>query len=656
MTWMAKLYQTYEQALKLNLADEDKLMPISHTLQNAHINIVIDAQGNFKRAKVLENPQIILPATESSAGRSSGEAPHPLADKLQYVAKDYAQYGGLKKAYFESYRSQLTNWCDSQFTHPKAKAIYQYIEKGQVIADLIKSQIVHVDDSNVLRTNWPFEATAEKPIPHLFKVLPKEKGHFEQGSALVCWTVESDGDPSADTWNDPTLQESWIAFDASRGTEEDVCYVTGAKVPLAVNHPAKLRHSGDKAKLISSNDTSGFTYRGKFIDGAEAVGISFEVTQKAHNALRWLIARQGHRIVDQAIVAWSVSGKPIPDPMADSYSLIDWDDLEEVEIVDIKENNSVKDYSNDLGQSYAVKLNKKMAGYLVESGNSDNVIIMAMNSATPGRMSIVYYREYFINQFINQVEAWHQEFAWQQRHVINLPAVNGKKPKTKVIWRISSPLLGVIAETAYGKTLTDSLKKNIYERLLPCIVEKRPLPIDILNMCVQRACNPMAGEYWEWEKSLGVACALYRGFYHRLSIQTKRRNYQMSLETDNTSRDYLYGRLLAVAENIEQFALSISDEKRPTTAERLMQRFADRPASTWRNIELALNPYMQKLQTNRRGFWVNRKRELDVIINSFKTDDFTSDKKLSGEFLLGFHCQRQHLQNKQPTENQDNQE
>ncbi len=99
MSWMATLYETYEQGMLLDLPGE-KLMPISHTLQNAHINIVIDNDGNFKRASVLKKTQVVLPATEKSAGRSSGEAPHPLADKIQYVAKDYPHYGGKKKAYF----------------------------------------------------------------------------------------------------------------------------------------------------------------------------------------------------------------------------------------------------------------------------------------------------------------------------------------------------------------------------------------------------------------------------------------------------------------------------------------------------------------------------------------------------------------------------
>ena len=124
----------------------------------------------------------------------------------------------------------------------------------------------------------------------------------------------------------------------------------------------------------------------------------------------------------------------------------------------------------------------------------------------------------------------------------------------------------------------------------------------------------------------------------------------MSLEVDNTSRDYLYGRLLAVAERVEKIALSVANEKRITTAERLMHRFADRPYSTWRTIELALKPYMQRLQGSKSGFLNNQLTLLDEIMDTFDGDEFSSDQKLSGEFLLAYHCQRQFFRNKAEAE------
>lgn len=124
----------------------------------------------------------------------------------------------------------------------------------------------------------------------------------------------------------------------------------------------------------------------------------------------------------------------------------------------------------------------------------------------------------------------------------------------------------------------------------------------------------------------------------------------MTLEHDRTSRDYLFGRLLAIAEHIEEIALYVGQESRDTQAARLMQRFADRPASTWRTIELALTPYKTRLQTKRSGFLHNMKNLLDQVIGTFQGDDFINDAKLSGEFLLGYHCQRQELKNKKTTD------
>ncbi len=294
MSWMAKLYDTYETGMGLDLPDKNKLMPISHTLQNAHINIVIDINGCFKRAEVLEKTQVVLPATEKSAGRSSGEAPHPLADKLQYIAKDYPEYGGRKKSYFPGYESQLAEWCSSEYENKKAEAILKYIRKGQVIEDLVSAHVLHIDESQKLMAYWPDEE--DKNPPQIFKVLPaipknkrqnKDKVEIEPGDALVCWSVEKEGEPNSDTWRDERLQQSWIDYNSRTGDISDFCFITGNSSPIAVNHPAKLRHTGDKAKLVSANDSSGFTFRGRFTDpnGRQTTSVSYEVTQKAHNGV-----------------------------------------------------------------------------------------------------------------------------------------------------------------------------------------------------------------------------------------------------------------------------------------------------------------------------------------------------------------------------------
>jgi CRISPR-associated protein Csd1 len=249
---------------------------------------------------------------------------------------------------------------------------------------------------------------------------------------------------------------------------------------------------------------------------------------------------------------------------------------------------------------------------------------MALDSATPGRMAITFYRELKGSEFLDRIETWHEQYAWPQ----NL----GKDARF-----VGAPAPGTIAEVAYGARLDDKLRKATVERLLPCIIDGQPMPLSLVTAATRRAAGRAGLNPWEWEKCFGVACGLFRGY-----SKSKGKEYQMALEEQRTTRDYLYGRLLALADNIEGYALRQAEENRDTTAARLMQRFADRPSSTWRNIELALVPYKSRLRTSAKGlgFLARRERLLDEIQCLFGPDDFTSDRPLTAEFLLGFHCQR----------------
>lgn len=675
MSWMQSLYQTYEEGMKLDIAEELKPMPISHTVQNAHINIIVDGKGNFRRAKVLEKTQVVLPATEKSAGRSSGEAPHPLADKLQYVAADYSSCGGVKAAYFEGYRQQLEEWCASAHSHPSAQAVLAYVSKGHIIADLAAQGIVQLDNNGKLLRTWLDE---ESEPPLLFKVLPKEKGVLDQGNALVCWTVEDDHIKCPETWKDGSLQQQWIAYDSDNAGTQGLCYVSGEIQPLALSHPAKLRHSGDKAKLISSNDLSGFTFKGRFTDskktieghGLQPASVGVITTQKAHNALRWLIGRskQAFRNGDQVIVAWAVSGKSIPSPLVATTELdlesagtdMDLDDFDEVADYSpptLDKSDGSQDHSTDLGHSFAAKLTRYMHGYRATLSDTDQISIMAIDSATPGRMGITYYREILPQTYLDRITQWHTDMAWHQRAVIEIPQKRGMS-KSQITWPISAPSPYTMLMVIHGDVIksNESLKKQFYERLIPCVLEGQAIPYDLVKLSIARASNPNGQDHWEWERSLGVACSLYRGFHLRHPRTEQRKDFAMSLDTSNTSRDYLYGRLLALAERLEEVALWAAGVNRPTTANRLMQRFSSRPYETWLTIYKQLDPYMRQIKMSRPGFLSNINKELDEVMDLFEHDDFISPKPLSGEFLLGFHCQRIALSQKSETKSETHSE
>ena len=650
MSWMQKLYRTYESILEQGVTDDaEPLTPVGHTIQNAHIVIVIDGQGNFQTARVMPpKTAILLPATESSENRTSGEAPHPLADKIQYVAKDYTDYGGEKKAYFDGYLKQLKAWCESPFAHPKVQAVLNYVAKGRVVADLVESGIFQLDSGNKVLNKWGADGDA----PPIFSVLPKTKGEIEFGSALVCWQVEIAGDVHSQTWTDKTIQQSWADYAASEKAEKGFCLVQGKEAVISTMHPAKLRHTGDKAKLISSNDTAGYTFRGRFATAEEAASVSADVSAKAHSALRWLISRQGIRNGDQVTVSWAISGKPVPSPMKDISSELDWADMDNWDISAVENPDEIAaqrlsentepspDWSVNIGRAAAQIIKKKLHGYQAELKDHEQISLIMLDSATPGRMALTYYQEFLPADYFANLDAWIDDFSWYQRYSIEVQ--NGKKNDKRTQWRFVPPSPYSIAEAVYGKSLSDTLKKQLYARLLPVIAggTSVPIPEDLVRQSFQAACNPNGCENWEWQRNIGVACALYKGWRARHHDLSQRRTYPMSLDTQNRSRDYLYGRLLAVAENTESYALYLAGEKRATTAERYMQRFAEHPFATWRNIELALKPYQERLRNNGKDTGA---QAIGEIMELFATDDFTCDDKLSGEFLLGYHCQKMEI-------------
>ena len=626
MSWLSRLYETYEN---LELNEQEILWPISHFVKASHIEVVINAEGSFisGRTGLLngENSTTLIPATESSSNRAGAKnAPHPLCEELSYCAGDLPK---LKQEKFDAYISQLTDWEKSEYRHRKVTAILKYLKKKTLWKDL----------------------STEIDFPIKYKSKSGQASSIAPEKAFVRWRVEEKGNPISATWNDDSLIQSWILFDKYSNTKKDLCFINGNEVRVANSHPRFLRNAGDGAKLISSNDTNGYTYRGRFTESEQVTSVGFDVSQMAHNTLRCLVQRQGFRNGDQVFIAWAISGKKIPEPTADPFLMLN-DGSTYIE--------QTEDHSLDVGQSYALKLKKLMSGYLAK-GNlepHENIVIMGIDSATPGRMGVTYYRETLAVEFIERLTQWYSDLAWPQRQKVEEMQNNGKV-KDKIIWPICAPAPYKIWAAVYGDVLksNDTLKKNIIERLMPCIVDGKSLPIDIVNNAIKRATNRVAyksSENWIWEQNLGIACALYKGYCKRVKNIKLQKDYEMGLETENTSRDYLFGRLLAVAENIESYALYKAGEKRTTTAERMMQRFADRPCSTWRNLELSLQPYMQRLQNVSGGFLKLRKDLLDEILYLFDEKDFTSEKALTGEFLLGFHCQRIELNINKNTKSQ----
>jgi CRISPR-associated protein Csd1 len=591
-----------------------------------HIEIVIDGDGNFRRARFVDkdNSTTIIPATEKSAGKA-GIKPesHPFSDKLQYLAGDFVDFGGEVTSGFskdptEPYRNYvylLSKWCHSQYRHPKVHAVLSYVQKKSLIRDLVTQKVLLLNESGKLQRKD--EAIREKNGKDIFSVVdPQDK-------AFIRWVVEYPENIETRAWLDRTLWESWINFYLNSRTGTGLCMVTGQDQLLTDNHPKYIRREGDNAKIISANDANGYTFRGRFIDDSQACGVGIETSHKAHNALAWLISRQGYQAGDLSVVAWAVSGATIPQPTEDTFTTL-YGNLP-----------SEESKHADTAQDVSIRLKKKIAGYRQTIGERGDIVVMAVDTATEStaRLSIVYYRALNGSEFLERIENWHTTCSWRHTyHAIREQDEKGKN-KNRYIPFIGAPAPSDIAEAAYGSRLDDKLKKATVKRLLPCIIDGQPIPRDLVESVIRRASNPAGLSGYEWSKALTIGCALYRKFKYG------KENFIMALDETRNTRDYLFGRLLAIADVLEERTLSEAEKKRPTNATRYMQQFSQRPFSTWKQIHELLTPYLMRLGDNASYYkWL-----ISQVKYQFDPEDFTSNKPLTGEYLLGYYCQRQKM-------------
>ena len=68
----------------------------------------------------------------------------------------------------------------------------------------------------------------------------------------------------------------------------------------------------------------------------------------------------------------------------------------------------------DTRAAFALRFNNAIQGYREKLTDYSQITVMILDSATPGRMSIRYYRELSGSRLMDAVEDWHRNFAWEQ--------------------------------------------------------------------------------------------------------------------------------------------------------------------------------------------------------------------------------------------------
>ena len=600
MGLLQKAVETYDchaQYAGLYREGHAVLAPVAHVVTKAALEITLNADGELCAAATVDaaEPKILIPATESSAGRSGTTiCAHPLCDQLGYISPC------VPKKY-ENYLENLTKWTQSAYTHPMLLPILTYVRKGTILRDLQGLGLIRL----------------------------KEDGSPENEKLLVRWRVLDVGQESA-CWKDQSLFQAFEAYyhSISQDSRQDVCMVSGEKTRSAKQHPKGIIALNGNAKLISANDTSGFTYRGRFQFDWQAATVGYEASQKAHNALRWLASEQAVQEVygGRTFLCWNPQGKKTCKAagpfMRTKAAMIQTSD-------------------------YKKELKRTLDGYQTELKSREGVVIAAFDAATSGRLSLTYYNELLGSDFLQRLYDWDLHCCWPSYQ-----------------YGIQSPSLYQIVSCAFG---TEQTEKNVtrmvaddrvvrqqIQRLVSCRIDCGVFPTDLMMALVHHASAPLAHEKKVRESILTTACAVIRKYrYDRF-----REEWNMTLEPEKKDISYQYGRLLAVLEKVERDAYDRDTDREPN-AIRQQSVFCQRPMYAASNIEKQLErAYFPKLKAGSRVFYKKLIGEIMEMIAQFPETMW--NKPLKETYLMGYYLQRNalypHNNENQDAEDENNDE
>lgn len=585
MGLLQKAIETYDAMEGLvGVYEEGKepLASVGHIVTRAQIEVTITADGQFVGARTADKEQkIIIPVTEDSAGRTSAPAAHPLSEQLGYLS-------GKDKGKFQLYIDGLEKWVKSAHTHPKAEAVWTYVRGHTLLADLASAGL-----------------SAEK-----------EKD-------LICWRVVglgTENDPA--TWKDRSLMNAYTAFYLSQlNGEKQVCMLTGQPSFVTWKHMKGVFSLNGNAKIISANDSANFTYRGRFEAPEEAASVGYLASQKAHNALKWLISTQGTIQGNQRVfVCWNPRGIPMPKlhlPFLPAGK-------------DEPVRTSYHDYREDL--------RKKLTSCKANLQEDDQVVIATFDAATTGRLAITYYNELLGSDFLDRLAYWDDTCCWHDPFQgVHAPA----------LYSIVCFAFGSERGTGGKIEPDDKLAAQQMQRLLSCRIDQAAFPLDILQAIVTRAGNLQILSKSNRHRLLFTACAVIRKYH----IDHQKEELALALEPERKDRSYQWGRLLAVMEKIEQDTYDRTED-RQTNAIRMQSVFVQRPGyAAGIVLDQLKTAYYPRLPKPLRIYYDRLIGEIMEQLSLFDAADY--GKPLTETYLPGYYLQKNALYGKKSDNNEE---
>jgi CRISPR-associated protein Csd1 len=371
-----------------------------------------------------------------------------------------------------------------------------------------------------------------------------------------------------------------------------LCQVTGEEEPIATTHATKI--SGLPGGLamgvaLVSNDKAAFCSYG--LDSAANASIGYTAAEGYTRAVQRLIngapgCRSRLTVGATTFLFWTRDAAVAFDPGA---------------ILDNPEPDAV-----------AALLKSAWSGRPAATGDPNDFYCLVL-SANAARAVVRDYLESPIAQAAQYLATWFEDLS-----IIN--AFSGEITCLYPLWRLAA------ATAREAKEVTPHLPAM----LVAAALRRLPLPDSVLVACCGRL-RAEGGAGFRAERLALIRLCLNR---------PDKKEYRMSEQLDPDLKDpaYLCGRLLAVFERLQFFALG---DVNATVVDRYYGTASTAPASVFPRLVRSAEQHLSKLHGEKTGLAVNMQKEIEQVSADLPPMfPLTLSLRDQGRFALGFYHQR----------------
>ncbi|MHC5269686.1 type I-C CRISPR-associated protein Cas8c/Csd1 [Enterococcus sp. LJL98] len=622
MSFFSALKDAYDVSLKEGLVDRHDgnntiLLPLYHTSLKSSgediFQVELTKEGEITQVGFVPKDEVVLfPVTSDSVARSGKNPPsHPLVDKLSYLMNEEP---ALHQLFLDTFHPWY-HWQEESQVKEYLKVIKQFLSNSDFIDDVL-DKIYQGKDYRRKGFIVEYPADAKGTIKKL-----------DLSKTFMTFSVANfDGYKSVSVTNYIDLHQNYIDYVEENSTEKIQCNISGKMEQLTTKHRGLLGN----AKLISVSNHSE-TYKGRFKEGSDIIQIGYQSSEKIHLMLKYLLENANSRkwlSGQQYLVNWfssDIANEQEKDIFAFQTFLV-----EEPEETNKK---AVTTENKEIGDSF-VTGSKKLEDH-------DGYYVAIIDKASNGRLSLKFFRELEVSQLRKNLKKWQKRYSWER--------YNSKTEKKEImIPSFSQLLLAAYGVEREGKLQldNDNFKKDQYQKLVVSLIDGQPLPVNLstaLNQNIRKRLNYSK----TWNQIQFVALAV-------LSDLKPREELSPMLDKNNQNRSYLFGRLLAIFERMEQGTYSRGEENdRVTNAQKFWTTYTNKPATTMQVLIDRNQPYVKKMKQANYGLFRKLEKEQQEIIGQLNEHYLSSkelNKPLDYHFIFGYYAETQFLFTKNESE------